>query len=488
MTAPADLRQLIMVELELRRRQQLKDIEGGKYNESVWLDDRGVYINRETKRPYKPHHEAEQNFVFSDGPRYALAKGGEGGGKSVAGIVKTLERLRRGPVAGVMGSPDFEHFKKSLWPEFSRWCPPMALLPQHRYRLRFGWQPTAPFTLAFISGSTLMCGGFEDPGGWEGPNLSFAHFDEARRHKTPDMLKVLDGRCRITGPGDVPPQIFITTTPRKHWLYEYFGPWTETEWEDPLASFKADSLVIDLFTKDNESNLSPGFVEQRKQSLTEAEIRVLLEAAWEDVDDIERFLATMMFWDQCEEDLPALSRDEPIVVAADAATGRENTQSDCFALSVVSRHPRNDSKVAIRMTQKWQARPRQKIDFRGTDDAPGPERVVRWLCEHYNVIQFCYDPYQLVDMAQRLTQEEVVWCAPFNQGTERSKADRQFLDLIMKKNVAHTGDKMLRSHVQNADRKVDDNTSKLRIIKGRGHIDLLIASVMGAARVLELNI
>lgn len=69
---------------------------------SHWYEIGAQYVNRETGRQYKAHHPDELSFVQDDAPRYFLCKGAEGGGKSVAGIVKTLEKLRRG-MSGIMG-------------------------------------------------------------------------------------------------------------------------------------------------------------------------------------------------------------------------------------------------------------------------------------------------------------------------------------------------------------------------------------------------
>src|ERR1051326_236667 len=60
---------------------------------------------------YKPHNQAEYEFVYTDGPRRVLLKGGLGSGKSTAGIIKVLHRLRRG-CNGAMLSTDFPHLRK----------------------------------------------------------------------------------------------------------------------------------------------------------------------------------------------------------------------------------------------------------------------------------------------------------------------------------------------------------------------------------------
>jgi hypothetical protein len=436
-----------------------------------------VYTNADTGKVYTPHHAEEESFVYSDSPRYALCKGGEGGGKSVAGIVKDLNRLKRG-MNGIMGSSDLQHFKKSLWPEFRRWCPPSALIEKQRYRLRPDWEPQQMFTLTFTTGAQLVCGGFDDPSGWEGPNVSFAHWDEARRHKTAAMLKVLDGRIRIPGPSGEPPQIYLTTTPAKHWLFDYFGPVTE---DDPFEGFKADSLVVSLLTRDNEAmgNLSEGFTAQRGQSLNESERRVLLEAEWEDLEDATRFLESILLWDACRESLPALTRNVPLVLAADAAVS-----GDTFGLVGVSRHPTNPESLAVRLVRAWEPKGKQ-LDY---DEI---EEEIKQICKAWAVQVIVYDPYQLHHMMTGLRKRSKcedgsdfsgVQTEEFGQQAQRAAADKHLLDLITQRRIAHDGSEaLLRKHLDNADKKVADG-GKLRIVKRSESlkIDLAVSLSMAA--------
>lgn len=435
-----------------------------------------TYINRDTGKAYAPHHDNEHRFVTEDGPwRYGLVKGGEGGGKSVAGIIKDLERLRRG-MNGIMVGTDLEHFKKSLWPEFRRWCPWDQVVPSQRRRASVSWEPQHSFSLAFTNGAILLCGGIDDPASWEGPNVSFAHLDEARRKKTPDALKVLDGRVRIAGPQGEPPQLYCTTTPRKHWLYEYFGPLKD---DDPLADFKASSFVIDLLTRDNAHNLAAGYVENRAKTLNAAEARVLLEAAWEDIDDVDRFLPSMIWWDACREDLPPLGDREPLVLAADGGVS-----NDHFALIGITRHPQRHADVAVRLVMEWIPPRGGKIDF---DEV---ETEIRCLCRAFHVVALTYDPTQLHQMMTRLQNDGVVWTWEFGQGPPRMQADKQLYDLILSKRLAHDGNAILRQSVDNADRKVDTEDRKIRIVKRADSlkIDPIVATSMGVARCLELNL
>lgn len=457
-----------------RRRRQSDDILPPT---SVWTEAGGIYVNRDRRKAYTYHHEDERRFVEEDGPwRYGLAKGGEGGGKSVAGIKKDLERLRRG-MTGIMVSPDFEHFKKSLWPEFSRWCPWGSVIPEQRYRGRPGWEPTRPFQLTFQTPegrtATLYCGGIEDPTSWEGPNVHFAHVDEARRHKEPAALKVLDGRCRLVGPQGEAPQLWLTTTPAMHWLYDYFGPPRE---DHPFPSFRADAFVISLLTQDNEAagNLSAGFTRQRAQSLTESEARVLLNAEWEDIDVTARFLPTMIWWDDCRADLSPLA-GEPIVLGADAGVS-----DDTFALVGVSGW---QGKIAVRYARVWEPPKGGKLDYDPI------QQEIEEFCTRHTVLQLFYDQYQLHQMMTNMLTRGIVWTESFSQASDRLKADKALLDAIKARTVAHDGNTQLREHIDNADRKLegtDPQMQRLRIVKRRQQlkIDLSVALSMAHYRAI----
>ena len=502
------------------------EIEAAKsrYVEAVWPTK---YVNSETLREYKPHKPAELTVLQSDTPLNVAILGGEGGGKSVLGIIKVLERLRRG-MSGAMVSPDFEHLRRSLWPEFRRWCPWDRVSVRLRHLQELDRLPARPFQLVFhndIGGqSTLMCGGAyeSDPQAWEGPNINFVHMDEMRRHKASSILKVFSGRVRIPGPHGEPPQLWITTTPRKHWLYDYFGPLIcrcvkcgrEFEWamaintvpacphckstdyttDDPLHAFKLQSTVLRLSTRDNEDNLYKGFSTQRALSLSEKEARVLLEAAWEDTDEDSQFLPSMELWDRLNTpDIPALTITDPLILGVDAGKGRFNDQADCFAIVGVTRHWDKDKRrnhCVVRYVRTWTARSGKNIDFLGTPDDPGPELEIRRLCNQYNVIQVAYDPYQLHDMMSRLQREHVVWTEEVGQGKERLQADSDLRQVIIDSRITHSGERILQEHIRNADKLVDDAGSKCRIVKreDKHKIDAAVALSMAVYRCLSLNI
>jgi hypothetical protein len=193
--------------------------------------------------------------------------------------------------------------------------------------------------------------------------------------------------------------------------------------------------------------------------------------------DAEKFLPSMIWWDALRVDVPALDRYTPIVLAADAGVN-----NDSFGVTGCSRHWEVERAVANRYTREWKPGRYTPIDFSDV------EAEIRRLCAEFNVIEFTYDPYQLYDMASRLQRDGIVKTKQFNQGADRLESDKQFLDLIMQKRYFHDGNPDLRAHVDHADKKVDTETRKLRIIKRQEDlkIDLAVSTAMGAYRCLKL--
>ncbi len=451
--------------LELRARAELERRKRLGTFKPIWPD---TYTNADTGKAYKPHSEDEALFVYEDSPKWALLKGGEGAGKSVAGIIKTLNRLRRSQ-SGIMVSPDLPHFKKSLWPEFRA---------SQRYRLNREWQPHEAFELNFINGASLMCGGIENPSSWEGPNRHFAHLDEGRHAKS-QALTVLDGRIRLTGPGGEPPQGWITTTPKKNWLFEYFGPIQEN---DKFATFKNNSRVITLPVELNRDNLAVDYIENRRNLLTEAEARVLMSAEWEDESDTEKFV-NIFWWDSCMESLPPLNRSDPCILALDAAIGSETTSmlADTFAAVIVSRHPTRQDATAIRYCGIWQAEVGKYLDFE-----PIEAELYR-LCNDYSIIEVPYDITQLHDMMQRMRKNGIN-TKVFSQQQARLVADKDLQADIIARRIAHDGNPLLRQHIDNAD--IKKTSEGIRIVKRSQSlkVDAAVSLSMARARLNYYNL
>jgi phage terminase large subunit-like protein len=195
----------------------------------------------------------------------------------------------------------------------------------------------------------------------------------------------------------------------------------------------------------------------------------------------------MEWFDACRRDKwPAIDQKRhPMIIALDAGVS-----SDTFGLTMGCRHPENHNDVMVWYSQKWTPQPGRTIDFHGTPDNPGPELVMERLIKEYNIIQVCYDAYQLHDLAMRHRQLGEAWFRAFNQGNDRLLADSQLRDLIRDRRFWHRGEPDLREHAQNADAKVDEQDHKIRIVKRAPNlkIDLLVCTSMMSHELLRLNL
>lgn len=203
------------------------------------------------------------------------------------------------------------------------------------------------------------------------------------------------------------------------------------------------------------------------------------------------FLPSMALWDACREDLPPLDDRQPAVLILDGAIS-----GDTFGVLVMTRHPARSADVAVRYVQPYVPPKDGQLDFIAIS------ADLRLLIRTHNIVQVCFDPYQLHQMAQQLAAGHPggilpdgtveppthgVWCEPFGQTTERIIADKQLLDLVVGRRIAHDGHPDLRQHISNANRKPAEE-HKLRLVKGRGKIDLAVCASMGASRTLALNL
>lgn len=198
----------------------------------------------------------------------------------------------------------------------------------------------------------------------------------------------------------------------------------------------------------------------------------------------ERFLPSMIWWDACRDGsndnpriVPPLSRHIPLVLAADAGV-----TSDSFGLVGIGRHPDYDDLLVVYLVHEWKPKPGAPLDFDEIEDE------IRGICSRLNVLYITYDPYQLHQMMTRLRQDKVVHTRPFQQGAERLTSDKHALDIITQLRVIYDSElpniDKLREHLNNADRKLDTEENKLRIVKRSEDkkIDLAVAFSMAAYR------
>lgn len=442
-------------------------------SESKWPDE---YISRRTGKPYTPHTDGERRFVYDDAPKYVLIRGGWGSGKSTAGVIKLLERIRRG-MSSIMVSPDWPHFKKSLWPTFREWCPWKEVVPKFQKYQHKENMPGGAGTLVFRNRAEIHYGGIHDATSWFGGNVAYALFDEASRYPDASAFKTLVSRARLAGKNGEPPQIALATTPEMNWLHEYFGPLQDN---DPLASFKQSALVVTIQTQDNIDNLAPGYIESLHETLTPEEVELYLEAKWVQLASSEKFV-NIAWWDSCKETTRAWPKTEPVVIGVDAATGGKTATADCFAIVAVTRHPDRREDVMVRYCSIHKPPPHKELDF-----DPIQEEIEK-LCRDFAVIEVSYDRTQLHHMMTKLRQKGIN-AKEFSQGAAREVADKQLQTLIMSRKIAHSGDENLRQHIDNANVK-KRGPGSVRIIKrSEGQkVDGAVALSQAVARILYFN-
>lgn len=195
------------------------------------------------------------------------------------------------------------------------------------------------------------------------------------------------------------------------------------------------------------------------------------------------------WWDACRRD-PATwpkydQKRQSMIIALDAGVSNDN-----FGLWMGCRHPELKDEILTVYSQKWVPPTGGKIDYQGTEEHPGPERVVDKLVKEYNIVQVCYDSYQLHDMSMRHKQKGEAWWRSFSQGNDRLLADSQIQKLIKERRFWHRGEPDFREHVLNADAKIDEEDRKIRIVKRADNlkIDILVAASMGSFELLRLNL
>jgi len=340
--------------------------------------------------------------------------------------------------------------------------------------------PPGAGTIVFQNKAIVHFGGIKDATSWYGGNVHYAMFDEGSRYSDDSAFKSLLSRARLTGPKGEPPQVVVTTTPDMNWMYDYFGPLAGED--DPHADFKRMAFVARVETEENRENLDPEYIETQRRALTPEEFDLYMRAQWVRVASSTKFI-DLIWWDNCKEELPQLTRSEPMILGVDAAVGGETATADCFAVVGVTRHPSRLEDVAVRYCGVWQPAPGQVLDFLPI------ENTIRQICASFSVIEVSYDRTQLHDMMQRLKREGVALTKEFSQQAPRLKSDKRLQDLILGKRIAHDGNPLLRKHLDNANvRKTPDGA--IRLIKRAESlkIDAGVALSMAAERCLFYNL
>lgn len=316
----------------------------------------------------------------------------------------------------------------------------------------------------YPNGSRLYLGGIDRPGRILSGERDFVYVNQAEELDIDDWETLT---TRTTGRGAVTqtPMLFGDCNPSDpdHWILK-----------------RRDANVLMMLYSHHEDNpslydVAGQLTAQGKRTmttldaLTGARYSRLRLGEWVVGDEADAFLPSLTLWDACQE-IPAFDARDPIVCALDASV-----DGDTFGLVGIGKRPGGG--LCVRLVMAWVPNGRP-LDYATI------EAEIRDMAKRLNVYQIAYDPYQAHYLAQRLG--DTIWCAPFNQGSDRLEADRLLLDTIIQRGIAHDGDPRLRAHLANADRKMDADGRRLRIVKRTAErkIDLAVCLSMACYRAL----
>lgn len=398
---------------------------------------------------------APQRRFWRDGARFRLFVGGVGSGKTRAGCVEILRQPDRS--VGMVVAPTYPMLRDATMRTF------VELAQRGKVLETFH---KAEMQATLIDGKRILFRSADDPDRLRGPNLGWFYLDEAALMDA-DVWPIMIGRLRQS-----PGRAWATSTPRGfNWMYEVF------------ANGGQDYAIVRSSTRDNVF-LPSGFVGSLERSYDTQWLAQEVEGEFLDLGSIDHFLPSMELWDACKDDaLPDIGPHEPCILALD---GSES--DDTFPLVLISRHPLDPVRFAVRKCHIWTPIPGVVLD-----DALIEAEIRDW-CTRYAIQQIAYDRALIGQLIRRLTTQTDGGSPPiavpvekFNQGVDRLVADKGLYDLITQRRIAHNGDPHLRAHIANANKK-KDASGHMRIVK-RTHalkIDAAVATAMGALRAAEL--
>ena len=331
---------------------------------------------------------------------------------------------------------------------------------------------TNPRMWIYPNGSVVRIGGMDNSDKVLGGEFDMAYVSQAEELSKDSWEKLI---TRTNGRGAVVPHPMLggdcNPSTSNHWI---------------LDRAKAGRLKLHDSKHEDNPVLHDGtnWTEQGRkeldslESLTGPRYARLRLGLWVDDDDGESFLGSIAMWDNCQIELSAPNKHQPMVLGMDAAIN-----GDTFALVGVSLYGNaSDQTLAVRLCRVWEPNG-DALDYGQI------ENEIRQIIRDYNIVQIAYDPYQAHYLAQRLSDK--VWCEPFNQQSRRLEADAALRQLIMTRRMVHNGDhEVIRSHLMNANAKMDETGHKLRIVKRESSkkIDAVVALSMASHAALGLNL
>lgn len=188
---------------------------------------------------------------------------------------------------------------------------------------------------------------------------------------------------------------------------------------------------------------TPDYYAQEAAVLVPSEFDRMHRNQW--VDPVNKLIPSE-WWEQCQDvvrdgvPLSPLDDTVPAVLGVDASVSH-----DSVAAVIITRHPeRPQTDSAIRLCRVWYPPKGGKIDLTDT-----LEKWIREVFKRYNIVKLVYDEYQLHKLVTDLRKDIGIYAASFSQSTGRTTADKMLFDMIVSRQIVHTGDPELNKHINN---------------------------------------
>lgn len=177
------------------------------------------------------------------------------------------------------------------------------------------------------------------------------------------------------------------------------------------------------------------------------------------------------------------ARGPMVVIGVDASVSK-----DCTAMVVCGKAPTGE----VLLFESWIWTPADLPGGKMNYERSLTPALLGIKAVSKKIVRVEYDPHQLHGWATRMHDEYRIVTKPFSQGNQRLLSDKQLCDLIEDRRIYHSGRfNELREHLLNSAAKIDDDGSRLRIVKkgsGTGPIDGVVALSMASYKVPKLNI
>ncbi|MBZ0316323.1 MAG: phage terminase family protein [Anaerolineae bacterium] len=183
-------------------------------------------------------------------------------------------------------------------------------------------------------------------------------------------------------------------------------------------------------------------------------------------------------WDSLEntgEKAIKMPFNYPVVIAVDAAVSNDSTAASAVTFI-------DDTTIELE-TQIFDPPKGGKIDYEET-----LKPALESMFARYRVVAVGYDEYQMHDFMTQLAKAYTgIEFTPFSQTQPRLQADTALLSRLIQGKFRHSGNAVLREHVQNANAKEHDDGRVIRIVKQPSgkRIDGLVAVSM-ASRIASI--